>query len=43
MHPSKYGYQPRLRLGWVKNHIPQDDILDYHPPRECNIYIWYKY
>ena len=23
----------------VDNHIPQDDIFDYHPRRECNIYI----
>ena len=23
----------------VDNHIPRDDILDYHPLRECNIYI----
>ena len=23
----------------VDNHIPQDDIFDYHPIRECNIYI----
>ena len=21
------------------NHIPRDDIFDYHPIRECNIYI----
>ena len=21
------------------NHIPRDDIFDYHPLRECNIYI----
>ena len=23
----------------VDNHIPRDDIFDYHPLRECNIYI----
>ena len=23
----------------VDNHIPRDDIFDYHPRRECNIYI----
>ena len=23
----------------VDNHIPGDDIFDYHPLRECNIYI----
>ena len=23
----------------VDNHIPWDDIFDYHPLRECNIYI----
>ena len=23
----------------VDNHIPRDDIFDYHPHRECNIYI----
>ena len=23
----------------VDNHIPRDDICDYHPIRECNIYI----
>ena len=22
----------------VDNHIPRDDIFDYHPLRECNIY-----
>ena len=22
----------------VDNHIPRDDIFDYHPRRECNIY-----
>ena len=28
-------------FGWasVDNHIPRDDIFDYHPLRECNIYI----
>ena len=26
----------------VDNHIPQDDIFDYHPIRECNIYIMWK-
>ena len=25
----------------VDNHIPRDDIFDYHPLRECNIYIVY--
>ena len=25
----------------VDNHIPRDDIFDYHPRRECNIYIIY--
>ena len=25
----------------VDNHIPWDDIVDYHPRRECNIYILY--
>ena len=25
----------------VDNHIPRDDIIDYHPLRECNIYIIY--
>ena len=24
----------------VDNHIPRDDIFDYHPRRECNIYIY---
>ena len=23
----------------VDNQIPPDDVFDYHPPRECNIYI----
>ena len=23
----------------VDNHIPRDDIFDYHPLRECDIYI----
>ena len=23
----------------VDNHIPRDDIFDYHPLRECNFYI----
>ena len=23
----------------VDNHIPRDDIFDYHPIRECNIFI----
>ena len=23
----------------IDNHIPRDDIFDYHPLRECNIYI----
>ena len=23
----------------VDNHIPRDDIFDYHPRRECNIYM----
>ena len=23
----------------VDNHIPRDDIFEYHPHRECNIYI----
>ena len=27
----------------VDNHIPRDDIFDYHPIRECNIYIIYIY
>ena len=22
----------------VDNHIPRDDIFDYHPSRKCNIY-----
>ena len=26
----------------VDNHIPWDDIFDYHPIRECNIYIIYS-
>ena len=26
----------------VDNHIPRDDIFDYHPIRECNIYIIYS-
>ena len=25
----------------VDNHIPRDDIFDYRPRRECNIYIIY--
>ena len=25
----------------VDNQIPRDDIFDYHPCRECNIYILY--
>ena len=25
----------------VDNHIPRDDIFDYHPRRKCNIYIIY--
>ena len=25
----------------VDNHIPRDDIFDYHPIWECNIYILY--
>ena len=30
-----------IKLGCpsVDNHIPRDDIFDYHPIRECNIYI----
>ena len=28
-----------LGCAWVDNHIPRDDIFDYHPIRECNIYI----
>ena len=24
----------------VDNHIPRDDIFDYHPLRKCNIYIY---
>ena len=27
----------------VDNHIPRDDIFDYHPRRECNIYILFSY
>ena len=27
----------------VDNHIPRDDIFDYHPRRECNIYMIYIY
>ena len=27
----------------VDNHIPRDDIFDYHPRRECYIYIVYIY
>ena len=23
----------------VDNHIPRDDISDYHPRKECNIYM----
>ena len=23
----------------VDNHIPMDDIFDYHPLKECNIYV----
>ena len=26
----------------VDNHIPRDDIFDYHPIRECNIYILFQ-
>ena len=29
--PSKYDYQPRCAS--VDNHIPRDDIFDYHPRR----------
>ena len=28
-----------LGCAWVDNHIPRDDIFDYHSIRECNIYI----
>ena len=30
-----------INLGFasVDNHIPRDDIFDYHPLRECNIFI----
>ena len=28
-----------LGCAWVDNHIPRDDIFDYQPIRECNIYI----
>ena len=28
-----------LRFASVDNHIPKDDIFDYLPLRECNIYI----
>ena len=28
-----------LSCASVDNHIPQDDIFDFHPIRECNIYI----
>ena len=28
-----------LGCALVDNHIPWDDIFDYHPLRECNIYI----
>ena len=32
-----------LQCASVENHIPRDDIFDYHPIRECNIYIlWTK-
>ena len=27
----------------VDNHIPRDDIFDYHPIRECNSYILFSY
>ena len=27
----------------VDNHIPRDDIFDYHPRGECNIYIISSY
>ena len=27
----------------VDNHLPRDDIFDYHPIRECNIYIISRY
>ena len=32
-----------INLGYASfdNHIPRDDIFDYHPRRECNIYILY--
>ena len=30
-----------LGCALVDNHIPRDDIFDYHPRRKCNIYIIY--
>ena len=37
-HPSieECDYHPQLRLSGY--HISRDDIFDYHPNRECNIY-----
>ena len=32
-----------LSCASVDNHIPRDVIFDYHPLRECNIYIIYVY
>ena len=34
-----------INLGYaaVDNHIPHDDIFDYHPLRECNIFIIYYF
>ena len=32
-------YKYHIRAASVDNHISRDDIFDYHPIRECNIYL----
>ena len=31
-----------LSCASVDDHIPRDDIFDYHPRRECNLYIIFQ-
>ena len=37
-HPEECDYQARRSQGWYDNHISRDDIFDYQPFMECNIY-----
>ena len=38
-HPDNNDWLSSIYCASVVNHIPRDDIFDYHPLRECNIYI----